>query len=364
MSVISVPRPRKRTKPEPRRQHLRTRPTVTEALPPPVKVAVVTSPQSEADGRPSLRGDVRLVKAALLYADHVEVLGLAAGMVHDIGLAPGSEDGLSLGHMVDLVEATSSEVLTPAIRDLLPAFDAIKQFGTPLPEELQEGMARVDEFMTTANGMLAEVRTEMLDSTGAKELRPAIESGVVSVVNLGVGIKHAVSAAAGTSSPSDTDRAVRLWVDEIKARLIDGRTRLLFDEHAGSLVHSMVDEGVIPPDEIGLRLAGQAALGAGFVARLPAFPEAPMDELIDLRGELDGPLTRYRGAIAKFSVGVPRMLGRDLQFEVGHLWEQEVAPALEEIDDLLHQHTYVRELARTALQDIGRYLIEGAGVFV
>jgi hypothetical protein len=202
----------------------------------------------------------------------------------------------------------------------------------------------------------------MVESTGAEELEPALASGLVSVTDMGVGMKHAVSAAAGTDTRSD--RAVEQWVEEIKSRLRDGRTRLLFDEGAGSLVQSMLDEGVIRKDEIGLRLAGTAALGAGFVARLPAFTEAPMDEVLGLRGDLDGPLTRYRAAIAKFSHTVPRMVGRDLEFEVGHLWEQEVAPALEEIGDLLHENAYVRELARHSLQDIGRYLLEGAGVFV
>jgi len=323
----------------------------------------VTSPHSEVDGRPSLRGDVRLVKAALLYADQVELLGLAAGMVHAIGLAPDSES-LSLGAMMELVEATGSASLTSEVRKLLPAMEAMSKSGVTLPEELQEGMDQIAEFMATANDLLGPVRTEMLDSTGADELRPALATGIVSVADLGVGMKHAVSAAAGQGPAMDTDRAAQQWVDEIKSRLRDGRTRLLFDEGAGNLVQAMVDEGVVPPDEIGLRLAGAGALGAGFVARLPAFPEAPMDELLDLRGELDGPLTRYRGAVSMFSVNVPRMVGRDLEFEVGHLWEQEVAPALEEIDDLLHQHTYVRELARHALQDVGRYLIEGAGVYI
>jgi hypothetical protein len=325
-----------------------------------VKVAVVTSPDSQ-DGNPSLQGDVRLVKAALLYADEVELLGLSANMVHAIGLAPGSRS-LSLSGLIDLVDATGSPAITPEIRSLLPVFEAVDRGGLVLPAELQEGADQVAEFVAHANELLGPAQTDILNSTGAEELRPALASGLLSVADLGVGMKDAVAAAAGTGTSSD--RAVQQWIDEISVRLRDGRTRLLFDEGSGDLVQSMFEEGVIAPNEIGLRLAGSAALGAGFVARLPAFTEAPMDELLDLRGELDAPLTRYRGAVAKFSATIPRMVGRHLDYEVGHLWEQEVAPALEEIDALLHEHTYVRELARHALQDVGKYLIEGATVFV
>lgn len=325
-----------------------------------MKVAVVTSPDFTR-GQPSLRGDVRLVKAALLYADEVELLGLSANLVHAIGLAPGAEH-LSLSDLVELVEATGRTTFPPQMRGLLPAFDAAGRGDLELPAELHEAAAQLAEFVAQANELLGPAQADILNSTGGEELRPALASGILSVADLGVGMKDAVAAATGRGSNSD--REIRQWLDEIDMRLRDGRTRLLFDRGSGDLVQSMFEEGVIATDQIGLRLAGSAALGAGFVARLPAFTEAPMDELLDLRNDLGSPLTRYRGAIAKFSATMPRLVGRDLDHEVGHLWEQEVAPALEEINALLHDHTYVRELAHHALQDVGRYLIEGAGVFV
>lgn len=260
----------------------------------------MTSPDYQ-EGNPSLRGDVRLVKAALLYADEVELLGLSANMVHAIGLAPGSKS-LSLSELVDLVEATGNASLPPNIRDLLPVFEAVSKGELVLPDQLQEGAGQVAEFVTHANELLGPAQTDILNSTGAEELRPALASGILSVADLGVGMSDAVAAAAGTGTNSD--RAIQQWIDEIKVRLRDGCTRLLFDEGSGDLVQSMFDEGVIAPDKIGLRLADSAALGAGFVARLPALAEAPMDELLDLRAELDFPLTRYRGAMARFAAGL------------------------------------------------------------
>lgn len=211
----------------PRREHVRSKPTLSEAPPPPVKVAVVTSPQTQ-DGGPSLRGDVRLVKAALLYADQVELLGLAASMVHAIGLAPGSGT-LSLDRLVRLSEiANGGLLMPPEVRTLIPTIEAMIKRGVQLPEEA----AKVTEFMAGAHELLGPAQTEILETTGAEELRPALESGIVTVADLGVGMEEAVSAAV--SAASNSDRETRQWVDEIKARLADRRTRLLFDEGPGA----------------------------------------------------------------------------------------------------------------------------------
>ena len=58
------------------------------------------------------------------------------------------------------------------------------------------------------------------------------------------------------------------WIDELVARLTDKRTRLLFDRQAGNLISSMLEEGLIPSNPQGLRLAAQAALGAGSLRSL------------------------------------------------------------------------------------------------
>ena len=348
-------------KPRPNRQRVRTKPTVAEAPPPPVKVAVVTSPQFD-DGQASLRGDVKLVKAALLYADEVEVLGLTASMIHSIGLAPGSSS-MSLERLLGLVDITKgTSLVTPQIRALIPAIEALSASGKPLPPELQEGAEMVAEFKAHANELLGPAQAGILEMTGAEEFRPALESGIVTVADLGVGMEHAVAAAV--SGAVNSDRESQHWVDEIKSRLADRRTRLLFDEGAGDIMNELLDEGVISPDQIGLRLAGKAALGAGFVARLPAFTEAPMDELLDLRADLDKPLRRYRGAVSQFSVDLPRVIGRELEHEVDHLWETNVSPSLLEINELFHEHSFIKELARSSMLDVGKYLAYAGGVYV
>ena len=62
-----------------RRAHQRTKPTIAEAMKP-LRVSVITIPATGQYG-PVLHQDVRLVKAALLYADEVELISPGAVMI-------------------------------------------------------------------------------------------------------------------------------------------------------------------------------------------------------------------------------------------------------------------------------------------
>ena len=122
---------------------------------------------------------------------------------------------------------------------------------------------------------------------------------------------------------------------------------------------------MIPAEPQGLRLAAQAALGAGFTDRLPAFPTAKMDELIDLRKELALPLARYRGAVVRFAKEVPPVVGDDLAFEVGQHWEETVKPALMGLEDEMADHDLVKEIARSLdVRDIRNFGSWTAGTYV
>src|SRR4051794_13640028 len=65
----------------PRRERRRTKETLSEA---PIKVAIATTPQSGGSDRRALDQDVELTKAALLYADEVEIVSLGVSMFDEL----------------------------------------------------------------------------------------------------------------------------------------------------------------------------------------------------------------------------------------------------------------------------------------
>jgi hypothetical protein len=328
-----------------------------------VKVAIVTSPQrDDQSGFPTLAGDVRLVKAALLYADEVELLGLAASMIHSIGLGPNSRRA-SLEDMVRWTELLRDDVVvTPEVRAVLPLMTKMMAKPERIPLELRAQAQHMQDVLQGAEELMAPMADSILESTGAGELRSAIDAGLVTVADLGVGLDEAILAATGRWG--DNDAEVRRFVDQVRHRLSDRQTRLVFDDGAGELMDELLADGTISADQLALSLAGKGALGTGLVARLPALTTAKMDELLDLRSDLSPSLVRYRSAVSHFSGAVSSLSGPNLRAEVDAVWENEVAPAIAEVESLLHDHGLVRELAKGVRQDVGRYLAALGGCWI
>lgn len=120
-----------------------------------------------------------------------------------------------------------------------------------------------------------------------------------------------------------------------------------------SLVRGLIAEGRLEPNRLALVNAGEAAVGSGLIARLPAFPEAPMDELLDLRNDLDDPLSRYRRSVAELAqrlrVGP---FDAELQADIDHLYRAAVDPALRDLREGFAEHGLVREIVRHLATDV------------
>lgn len=69
-----------------------------------LRIVVATSPQMSTDG-PQVSTDVGLVKSAMLYADHVELLSPTAAALQAMQLAAGNAEELCLSMMETFSEA-------------------------------------------------------------------------------------------------------------------------------------------------------------------------------------------------------------------------------------------------------------------
>jgi hypothetical protein len=117
----------------------------------------------------------------------------------------------------------------------------------------------------------------------------------------------------------------------------------------------------------------QAGAASGFLARLPTFPLASMDEIVDIRSELDRPLVRFRSEM----VTVAQDLAVDAHSpEFGQAaeeqWIAKVRPALLELEELVEERRLrtqfaVKLPAGGALGGIGGLVVAGIvghGTFV
>ena len=188
----------------------------------------------------------------------------------------------------------------------------------------------------------------LAEDSGALDLLPAIESGLLELQMEGLNGDPLSLVAAMTSL--------------IRQRLLDPRRRVLFDGGSRGLARAVVPSSA-GENIAGFTRAGQAAVGSGLVARLPAFPEAPMDELLELRTDLLPALGRYRSVTVSLAATLTNAVGPEVEQAIDDMYEERVRPALAEIDETLMDHGLVRSLAKDASLDIRDFLLSGAGIY-
>lgn len=337
----------------------RTRPTLSR-----LRMAVVTNSDASTEkadvGRP-LRQELDMVKASLLYADEVVLVSPAVEVINQIRRMSGSADALAslAGHWLLADESAPINSLEWDWTDyveLLELDDAdlnrARGFDIP-PDELQRRVALVDSALADKFLEMQETLEFMHQESGLGELDQAIARGLVrlsltSAYNYPLG-EGPVEAEDIVTMQAREDEAFAI---ELNRYLQDPNIHLVVDDHVAAHVKGLIDAGFKTSAHTRTN-AMEALLQSGFVGNLNAFTQAGVDELLDLRDDLEAPLVRYRSSVA--SLGESSKTGpfdEERHAEVAARWKQEVAPALLELSEQLADHGLIREMIGRSTSDI------------
>ena len=160
----------KKARKPPKRAHVRTKPTIAEASRP-LRVSIITSPKSEFGG-PVLHRDVELVKAAVLYADEVELVSPGAAMLGAVaGLAEGGLPALLqlLGSLDDetLSHLNHGKSMPDNFREMLPLLPAMMDPDFARLAGIEDDVKGVAAHVDDAQSQLTEVAESLISSAGA-----------------------------------------------------------------------------------------------------------------------------------------------------------------------------------------------------
>lgn len=313
----------------------------------------------------SVTKELELVKAAILYADRVNLLSPVAALSLGVQHVASSDDEQLLDFMFSLDDGTLGRVgvqrrQSEAVRafqklTLLHGSAQLKGLKRPQLsyEQVKLLLAENPSLQETLRIMRKDLHSD-LGLQGGTELLMGVDSGLVEV--------------SKGSLPTDIeshDELIRIYVDTLSDLLRDPSTHLMFDDSTGVLIQALIDEHKIDPDALSLAHSKNVSIGGGLIRKLPALTAAPMDEILDIRREADGSLSKYRRAVSNLTpkIGSAAYAG-DFNEEVNDLWLHEVEPAIDEIKETLADHALVREIARHLGVDLKNYVFAASGPLV
>lgn len=283
-----------------------------------VKVVVCSAPSDNIN--PALP----MIKSGLLYGDQVHLHNPNATMLvglRELGTGPPEHIidvliGLADGDLASL-DATKVD----SIRNLIDQVGEVEAKRRLVRSIDQEAMDQVrSELITVANAQLVE--------SGFSPLARAIDEAVLTVL------------------PTPFDDDFDGYLSEIASMLKSPELFVLLDDQLAGLFAHAVDRTVVGR---GISRSTQVGAAHFLMGQLPTFPAAPVDEILDLRSKLRGPLLEFRSQMIRSTTELQlNVTDDDFQGAAFEMWDRDVAPALQDIDECIRDTGFARSHRRTA----------------
>jgi hypothetical protein len=287
-------------------------------------ITVGAAPQ----GSFNLTHELRLLKAGLLYADKVKLCSLSSAVALTLPYLSILPDKELLELAQHAAKALNKNPQT--IEAFIDKYQQLQKKKYRTPQELIMLQNSKNQFDKTRKE-LDKVVVNLLKDANADGLFSAIQSGLVEI----------------QSFDFQKDNAVEQYISVISDAVLSGETYPLFDDITGNLVRLAIEAGIIVPLGTKITKAKQTGLSSGLFEKLPLFDEASVDEIIEIRKELDQPLTRFRSAIIKFSRQIEHEpWAPEFSHEVEQVFIEHVEPAVLDINEAYKSNKFIVTLIK------------------
>lgn len=276
-------------------------------------VTVGASPDTLPGGQPTLKNELRLVRSALLYADHVDLVAPSASWLRTFKPLLGIDPDNVLKSVASLPDETLSRM--GAEGDLLPKFRYAARVLVSRSNNDAERIEAEKQFRLSAKDMMA-IAEEVFGGAEAPELELALDAGDLTLVDEGIQLEDR------------TDEQVLWFQQRIAQALSDPGTTVLLDQLTSQFMQETFAQGKgLSP--VAATRSLHSATGTGLVERLPTFPDASMSDVLEARAELADGRAKYRVAVKALAGKLQSAAFDDtLSSELDELWNDEVRPEI------------------------------------
>ncbi len=319
------------------------------------------------------RGELGLLKAALLYADHVRLVSVGGSTVaslDELRRMPTAPKLELIRKLLPLMQRDASpEALQETYRIIESMSRSLKRGGKGrgLSDDERLLLRRIDNDMWNPVRRLVE---GTLDEWGAVAFKVALRSGLVDVRPFAATTPEELLkmglAPDLRSNDSYVDEAYDEYRDTILEAVADAETYPLFDDlTGGDIVARAVRQGLILPSPSDKRRGKHGGLSGDLLRRLPMFEKASVSQVLEIRQELAEHLGAFREAVSASAATIESASWAPAQFaqEAEIVFRENVTPAVDRIDERVKSDRSLKELSHR----YGPALLGGAssiGAFV
>lgn len=280
----------------------------------------------------NLKKEMKFIKSALLYADTITLISPLAYIFFQLTNEKYKENERQAIKLF--------ETILPFIRSADPEVyqqskPVIKEFKKIILSKQYKSLPMVDklhikknlkEFVLEVNNILEE----LIGNKTYKEIKLLVEQNNVNLEKF-------------DHSFNNIDGYVAEYFKKLKKSITCSCP--LFDERSNKLISAAIKSGIIDMSNTKKYKTKHAGLADKLLTRLPSFEFASVNEILDIRKELEKSLVRFRSKTLQFTESIQSLpWNEDFEDECYLLYDKEVAPALLEIEELINDNNIIKNL--------------------
>jgi hypothetical protein len=297
------------------------------------------------------RGELGLLKAALLYADRVELVSVGASFMaslDELGNLPTPAKLALMGRIMPMVQPDATDQELNNVNLLINSMiGKLKRHRRLSKDEVQ-----LLAFLKEKWRAIEDLVEEQFEKWGAEDFRVAQRSGLLDLRPFAATLPEKLLEMGMATGRRATDPFADEAYDEYVKTALEvvgnGGTYPLFDDlTGGDVVARAIRNGVIRPSPGAKRRSKHGGLSGDLLQRLPMFEKASVSEVLDIRKELSEYLGAFRGAVASSAATIASASWEVDRFveEAELVFRENVAPAVEHIEDRVKTDRSLKNLS-------------------
>ena len=292
--------------------------------------------------------DLKLIKSSLLYADEIELIGMAEYAVFNY-LPKCLTNAKDIDDMIEKLLPLFRSFDSKETKELEEKLCSLTQMLEPVRPYLKKKNGRnkqeilaqlkIQQVFKQCNELLEEALHDVMTEEGTRTIQQLIDKNIISVFDY-------------SYNGFSIDELTGGYFANLLGTVKSGSSFPLFDNICSSVVKSVINEKILDFSKIDKEIIRHAGIANNILATLPTLEKASIDEILDFKKELQNPLINFRTAIYKFSEQVISMpWDINFQYECLKLYDTEVMPRINELNELSSEPGVLRNFGRRVLAD-------------
>ena len=292
--------------------------------------------------------DIKLIKSSLLYADEIELIGMLEyavfkylpDRIHSVKDIDTLAD--SFAPLLRSIKVEGGDEIVSQLEELKSQIAPYKAYlSKKKHRSKQEILAqmKMDKAIEQCKGMLIDGMSQLTESTSAKEINKLIDREIISVFDY-------------KQEDFNIDALAGGYFGNLLGTMQNHTAYPLFDKTSNDVISSFAKTKILDLGSVNQEVLIHAGLATNILMTLPTLDGASVDEILDFKKEMQGPLSNFRKAIYGFAESVEsKPWDQDFQYDCLKIYYAEVVPRVEELNELSTETSVLKNMGRKVLAD-------------